>query len=80
MRRILVVLAVVALLVTMLAVGIVPAFAAPRACPGQMDIIGPTNADFNAAYDSNQNNLICRYRHYDKYNNFTLRLKDDRIL
>jgi len=80
MKRIVVLLTVIALMVAMLAVGIVPAFAAPRDCPGQMQLIGTTNIDYNDAYDSNQNDLICRYRHFDKYGGFTLRLKDDRIL
>ena len=80
MRRILVLLTVVALMVAMLAVGIVPASAAADSCSGPWEIIGPTNIDYNDAYDSNQNNLICRHRHYDKYGNFTVHLKDDRIL
>jgi hypothetical protein len=79
-RRILVLLSVVALMVAMLAVGIAAAFAAPSPCPGKMDLIGPTNIDYDPAYDSNQDNLICRYRHYDKDNNFTVRLKDDRLV
>ena len=79
-KRILVLLTVVALMAAMLAVGIVPVSAAPSACPGKMDLISPTNIDYNDAYDSNQNNFICRYRHYDKDNNFTVRLKDDRLV
>ena len=79
-KRIMVLLTVMALMAAMLALGIVPASAAPSACPGKMDLISPTNIDYNDAYDSNQKNLICRYRHYDKYDNFTVRLKDDRIL
>ena len=80
MKRILVLLTVMALMVGTLAVGTVPAFGAPEACPGPWEIIGPTNIDYNDAYDSNQNNLICRHRHYDKFGNFTVHLKDDRIL
>jgi hypothetical protein len=80
MKRIVVLLLVVALMVAMLAVGIVPALAAPDDCPGKMELIGSTNIDYNDAYDSNQNDLICRYRHFDKSGGFSVRLKDDRLL
>jgi hypothetical protein len=82
MRRIVVLLSVVAMMVGMLAMSVLPAFAAPGSpCSGNGNIVQSTSPYFDPAYDSNNNGLICKYDRYDKsFNLISTRFKDDRIV
>jgi hypothetical protein len=77
-RRILLLMAVVALMVAMLAMAVASAFAAPSSpCPGKNGNI--VSASQAPDYDKNNNGLICRYDRYDQnFNLVSTRYKDDR--
>ena len=77
-KRILVLLSIMALIVAMLAVSIVPSFAAPSSpCPGNNGgVIQSTSPFFDPAYDRNSNGLICKYDRLTK-DGLVSRFKDD---
>jgi len=79
MRRIAMLMTVVALMMVMLAMSVAPAFTHEQPCPGNGSVIlQGRDSDFDPAIDSNGNEAICRYDRYDKDGSLVdTRYKDD---
>jgi len=81
MRRIVILLTVVALMVGILSMSVAPVLAAPESpCPGaggSGNLVQTTTE--TSQYDRNSNGYVCKYDRYDReFNLVSTRYKDDR--